>query len=142
VGEGELRVALEGGTPPLRLSASPPPHPPLRLSASPPYYLSMPPRRIWANPIPGQAAEPLSGWFAARSGDHLRVVAVFGHHPGRDGFTAVAVEGARPGPLAREDGSPLFSSTLPGGEAAGLHSLASLDELLELAWRFEEGAAS
>ena len=43
--------------------------------------------------------------------------------------------------LARDDGSPLFAPTLPGGKAAGLHSIAGEEELLELGWRTRSTAA-
>jgi hypothetical protein len=65
----------------------------------------------------------------------LRVLAVFGLHPGRDGFTVVEATGPRAAALVRHDGAPLFAPTLPGGGAAGLHSIAGEEELLELGWR-------
>ena len=65
----------------------------------------------------------------------LSVLAIFGLHPGRAGFTAVEVVGPRPSHLERADGSPLFSGTLPGAERAGLASVVGAEELLELAWR-------
>ncbi len=101
------------------------------------YYVRVPPRRIWASPLEGAAAEPLEGWFASRHGATLRVVALFGVRADRDGFTAVAAEGGPPGVARRADGAPPFSPTLPGGTAAGIHSLADQAELLELAWRLE-----
>ncbi len=98
-------------------------------------YAQYPARRIWGTPVAGAPAEPLDGCFLLLSGGRLVVVAVFGMHPGRDGFSVVSVEGERPAGLAREDGSPLFAPALPGGEAAGLHSLVGMEELLELGWR-------
>jgi hypothetical protein len=56
-------------------------------------------------------------------------------YPDRPGFSVVEVAGSRPSPLMRPDGSPLFSTTLPGGAAAGLYSLVGEEELLELGWR-------
>jgi hypothetical protein len=47
----------------------------------------------------------------------------------------VETQGPRPGPLARADGSALFSSVLAGGAAAGLYSVVGSEELLELGWR-------
>ena len=101
------------------------------------YYFQYPPRRLWGAPVPGDAHEPLDGCFVLRTGPTLTAVAVFGLHPGREGFSVVAVTGARPSRLLRDDGSPLFAPALPGGEAAGLHSVTGMEELLELAWRGE-----
>jgi hypothetical protein len=101
------------------------------------YYAQMPERRIWAEVIPGESHEPLDGCFVHALPDAagLRVLAVFGIHPERQGFTVVEVSGPRPEALAREDGSGLFTPVLPGGMAAGLFSLAGEEELLELGWR-------
>lgn len=101
-------------------------------------YVQLPPLRVWANPVAGQLAEPLDGWFASRSDTQLSLLAVFGLNPAREGLTAAEVVGPRPGTLQRLDGSALFSPLLPGGAAAGLASLAGEEELLELAWRAEE----
>jgi hypothetical protein len=100
-------------------------------------YVQFPPRRIWGSAVEGAAPEPLDGGFMMRCGDRLDVVGVFGVHPGRDGFTVVAVGGPRPAELARADASPLFAAVLMGGAAAGLHSLTGMAELLELGWRTE-----
>jgi len=99
------------------------------------YYLQLPSQRVWGEPIEGQPPEPLDGWFGSVSAGGARVLAVFGLYPGRAGFTAVQVDGPRPGRLARQDGTPLFASRLEGGRAAGLHSVAGAEELLELAYR-------
>ena len=103
-------------------------------------YLQLPAHRVWGVPVAEAPAEPLDGWFVTRSEDGLSVVAVFGVHPGRDGFTVVTAAGHRPQALAREDGTPLFAPRLPGGSEAGLASLLGEEELLELAWRLEESA--
>jgi hypothetical protein len=66
------------------------------------------------------------------------VAALFGGRPDRGGASVVAIEGADPGTLVREDGSPVFSSTLTGGARAGLYSLTGMEELLALAWRVEQ----
>lgn len=108
-----------------------------RLQQPPAYYVRIPPRRVWASPLEGQTPEPLDGWIAARHGDLLRLVALFGVRPERDGATVVAAEGTTPVDLARADGTPLFSPVLPGGQAAGLYSIVGTEELLELAWRVE-----
>ena len=108
-------------------------------------YLQLPERRIWAQVVPGQAQEPLDGFFhyAGPEPGQLRMLGVFGMYPDRPGFSVVEVAGSRPSPLARPDGSPLFSSTLPGGAAAGLYSLVGEEELLELGWRVAQlGAGS
>lgn len=102
----------------------------------PPHYVQVPVRRLWAPVVPGEAPEPLDGFF--QYGDHpdlLRVLGVFGIHPERPGFSVVEVVGSRPRGLSRADRSPLFSPTLAGGAAAGIYSLTGGEELLELGWR-------
>jgi hypothetical protein len=100
------------------------------------YYAQFPERRIWAEVLTGETPEPLDGCFVhVAGGGELRVLGVFGLRADRMGFSVVEATGTRPEQLARADGSPLFSSTLPGGKAAGLHSIAGGEELLELGWR-------
>lgn len=100
------------------------------------YYARFPERRIWAAVLAGQTAEPLDGCFVhVTAQGELRVLGVFGLRADRMGFSVVEATGTRPEQLARSDGSPLFSSTLPGGEAAGLHCITGGEELLELGWR-------
>jgi hypothetical protein len=114
----------------------PPPGPqlpaPSTMSSS---YIQLPPLRVWGIGVEGGPAEPLDGWFVSPSGESLSLLAVFGIHPGRAGFTAVEVVGPRPGSLERADGSALFSAALPGAAQAGLASIVGAEELLELAWR-------
>jgi hypothetical protein len=93
--------------------------------------------------VEGEPAEPLDGCFvhlADRSS--LRILGVFGIYPDRPGFSVVEVSGPRPSKLLREDGSPLFSPTLPGADRAGLFSIEGGEELLELGWRIELGSES
>jgi hypothetical protein len=106
------------------------------------YYVRLPPHRVWASPVEGQPAEPLDGWLAARTDNLIRLVALFGVRPDREGATVVAAEGMPPVNLAREDGTLLFAPVLPGGAAAGLHSIVGTEELLELAWRVERRRAN
>ncbi len=98
-------------------------------------YYQLPERRIWATVVPDEPAEPLDGCFVHATGAGLRVLGIFGLRPDRNGFSVVEVAGSRQHHLARPDGSPVFSPQLPGGEAAGLHSLVGAEELLELGWR-------
>lgn len=126
VREPVLQAALRSGPP---VSARP--------ARAATRYLQLPPLRVWGTPVEGEPPEPLDGWFAVPQGDRLALVAVFGLHPARGGFTVVEAEGPRPGHLAREDGSPLFAPTLAGGGAAGLASVTGAEELLELAWRLD-----
>lgn len=99
-------------------------------------YVQLPLGRVWAQTIPGEAAEPLDGCFIhLTSAGEVRVLGIFGLHPGRGGFTVVEARGPRPGELVRPDGTAAWSPALTGGAAAGLHSLAGGEELLELGWR-------
>ena len=99
------------------------------------YSLQLPSARIWGEPLAGQPPEPLDGGFVRMTSEGARVLAVFGFHPGRGGFTAVEVEGRRPGRLARVDRTTTFASRLDGGAPAGLRSVAGPEELLELVFR-------
>ena len=111
--------------------------PPGRPSAGLPAYIQLPERRIWAETVAGAPHEPLDGCFVHASPDsgELSVLGVFGLHPDRPGFTVVEAAGPRAPHLARPDGSALFAPLLAGGGAAGLHSLAGGEELLELGYR-------
>jgi hypothetical protein len=106
-------------------------------TSRPAFYAQLPERRLWAQVIEGQPHEPLDGYYQYQALEPgvLRVLGVFGLHPERAGFSVVEVSGPRPVVLARPDGTPLYSPTLPGGAAAGLFSLAGEEELLDLAWR-------
>jgi hypothetical protein len=106
----------------------------------PAFYVQAPERRVWAQVISGQPHEPLDGCLvhSAQDAGVLRVLGVFGIHPDREGFSVVEAVGSRPAALARQDGSPLFSPTLPGGALAHLFSLAGEEELLDLGWRMHD----
>jgi hypothetical protein len=102
----------------------------------PAYYAQFPERMIWAAVVENEAPEPLDGIFVSQvPGGDRRVLGIFGLRPERAGFSAVEATGGRAEGLAREDGSPLFDPTLPGGAAAGLRSIVGEAELLELGWR-------
>src|SRR6478672_3478302 len=108
-----------------------------------PLYAQLPLRRMWARVVDGDPAEPLDGCFIHLADEStLRVLAVLGMHPERPGFSVVEVIGHLPGRLQREDGTPLFSAALPGGDRAGLFSIVGGEELLELGWRIVDLAAS
>jgi len=108
----------------------------------PAYYAQLPERMIWASVIEGETPEPLDGIFVSRiPGGDLRVLGIFGLRADRAGFSAVEATGGRAEGLAREDGSPLFDPTLPGGATAGLRSIVGEEELLELGWRTQGVAA-
>lgn len=100
------------------------------------YYVQFPERLLWAELGPEEPHQPLDGLFVRPwpEGGYF-VLAVFGLHPGREGFVVVDLDGYREAALERADGSALFSPVLPGGAAAGLHSLVGGEELLELAAR-------
>jgi hypothetical protein len=100
------------------------------------YYAQLPQHRVWAEVLEGESHEPLDGCFVHETaGGSLRVLGVFGVRPERLGFSVVEAEGPRAHDLHRSDGTLLFSPVLPGGAAAGLHSIAGGEELLELGWR-------
>lgn len=100
------------------------------------FYLQLPPRQLWGEVEPGAPHEPLDGCFVLDRGTgELSVLGVFGLHPDRMGFTVAEAAGGPAPALAREDGSRLFAPLMSGGAAAGLHSIAGLEELLELGWR-------
>lgn len=99
-------------------------------------YYRFPARLIWAPLTPEAPHEPLDGFFARSPATGVfDVLGIFGVHPGRPGFGVAGTTGTRPRSLTRADGTPSFSPVLPGGDAAGLHSLVGADELLELAFR-------
>ncbi len=107
----------------------------------PSFYLQLPPRQVWAEVSPGEPHEPLDGCFVAEAGGaEVRVLGVFGLHPDRGGFTVAEAAGVAPQGLVRPDGAPLFAPLMAGGAAARLHSLAGLEELLELGWRARAAA--
>jgi hypothetical protein len=105
-------------------------------------YVQFPALRIWGSPGEGASHEPFDGCFVVRREDRLAVVAILGAHPGRDGFTVIAVDGRRPSALQRSDGTPLFSPAMEGGASAGLRSLTGMEELLELGWRIAGGGGT
>ena len=99
------------------------------------WFLQLPERRMWAQALEDSAHEPLDGIFVHHSTSGvLRVLGVLGVHAERDGFTVVEAVGQH-APGNRREGSAPFSSVLPGGEAAGLYSVAGTNELIELGWR-------
>lgn len=107
-------------------------------SGDPPgaYYFQLPERLIWGGLAPEEPHQPLDGLFVRPyPGGGYFLVAVFGLHPGSEGFTVVDLDGYPETELAREDGSPLFAPVLPGGAAAGLFSITGGEELMELAAR-------
>jgi hypothetical protein len=100
------------------------------------YYVQFPERLVWAELAPDEPHQPLDGLFVRPwPGEGYFVLAVFSMHPGQKGFTVVDVDGYRERELQRDDGSPLFGPALPGGAAAGLHSIVGGEEVLELAGR-------
>ena len=104
----------------------------------PPFaWRELPARTVWAQPFDRAAYEPLNGLFTHQRGGTLRVLAILGQHPARDGFTTLEAEAPQPlePPPARPDGSAPFSSLMPGGDRAGLTSLASAHELVAYALR-------
>lgn len=101
-------------------------------------YIQVAPRIVWGQLVDGSAYEPLDGWFAMREGDRIHVVACFGVHPGRPGLSVLALGGEQPEQFTRDDGTPLFAPTMPGGREAGLHAVSGPGEMLLMAWRAAE----
>lgn len=102
-----------------------------------PSYVQLPPLAIWGV-LEGGAPEPLDGWFRSRVDPDLDLLAVLGMRPGRAGFTTLPLQGNRPGLDQRENATPLFAPLeTEGGVRAGIGTVASRGELLELAWRIE-----
>ena len=133
VGEDAVAGLLENAPPP----ATEPSEAPRSV------YVELPERRVWAVVMEGEPPEPMEGCFVLTvSADEVRVLGVFGLRPERMGFSVVETAGARPGTLARLDGTPLFAPAMTGGAAAGLHSLVGAEELLELGWRSRDLAAA
>lgn len=101
-------------------------------------YIQVAPRLVWGRLASDETYEPLDGWFSTRTGPVLRVVACFGLHSARPGLSVVVTQGPVPAAVVREDGSVTFSPMMPGGDLAGLHAVATPEELLLLAWRAEQ----
>ena len=100
------------------------------------FYLQVPERLVWAELSQGEPHEPLDGLFVRPWPEGgFFVLAVFGIHPGRAGFSVAQAEGYSPEPAERESGEPLFAPVMTGGAAAGLHSIIGEGELIELAAR-------
>ena len=99
-------------------------------------YIQFPERMVWAQLAEDSPSEPLDGFFLHRwPAGGLFVLAIFGLHANRPGLSLAEAEGHPEPDLIRADGSPLFASVLPGGARAGLYSILSEEELLELANR-------
>jgi hypothetical protein len=104
-------------------------------------YIQFPERIFWAELVPGAPHEPLDGFFVhADDRAELAVLAIFGFHPAREGFSVASARGTPPGAATRPDGAATFTPVLAGGAEAGLFSIVGEAELLELAAR--AGAAS
>lgn len=97
-------------------------------------YVQVAPRLLWSRVGGSDIHEPIDGWFAIPEGDQLRVVACLGVHPARPGLSVVTALGGSPAAPLRENGTAAFAPEMDGGEAAGLHSVASAAELLWLGW--------
>ena len=100
-------------------------------------YLRLPERRMWAQIAPDAPHEPLDGLFAVSGPEDVEVtlLAVLGLWADRDGFSQIAVtaprEDFRRAAEARRE--PLFAPLMEGGERAGLRSITTEGELLDLA---------
>ena len=73
--------------------------------------------------------------FVVAAPDRVRVLAVLGFRPGREGFTTMEAVSPLPpvSPTARDDGAAPFATVLPAGERMGFFSVTSESELVALA---------
>lgn len=119
----KLRAALDSPTP-LTL------HPTPFLS-----YIQLPERLVWAEPERGAPHEPVDGFFVVAASTSVRVLAVLGFRAEREGFTTIegGLELPAPAPGLRPDGTPAFTSLIPGGLRAKLFSVADPHESAALA---------
>jgi hypothetical protein len=98
-------------------------------------YLQLPHHWFWARVTPDGPHEPLDGCFLAAdgSGAEVTVVAVLGLHPGRHGFTQIALHvPAADFAAASEAAGREFAPTMESGDAAGFRSVTTAGELLLL----------
>ena len=105
-------------------------------------YLQLPRHLFWSPAGEEGAAEPVDGFFWTRATRAtLSLLVAMGIRRGRPGFTLTELP---PAGLAGADGWPCtqireegadFAPTLPGGDVARLHSIATLGEVLKLAAR-------
>lgn len=110
--------------------------PPAEPAAPGACYLQLPERLVWAEIAQGEPHQPLDGLFVRSwPGGGFFVLAVFGMHQERMGFSVVDSDGYPEDDLIRADGSAPFAPVLPGGLAAGLFSVIGEEELIELAAR-------
>jgi hypothetical protein len=98
-------------------------------------YVQLPERLVWAASDSGAAHEPMDGLFAIVTGSRLRVLAVLGFRPDRQGFTTLEADLGLPSPppVPRADGSAPFATALPAGDRMGFFSVTSDVELAALA---------
>ncbi len=122
------------------LLAAPPPVAPDPAGAA---YVQLPERVVWAASAPGTPHEPVDGCFVLGVAGRVRVLAVLGARPERDGFTTIEAEAAlpMPPPAQRPDGSAAFAPVLPAGERMGFLSVVDGGELAWLALLAAHAAA-
>jgi len=98
-------------------------------------YVQLPERLVWAEPVDGEAHEPLDGVFLVVTASRADALAVLGFRAGRDGFTTMegSIALPAPPPPARADGAAAFTTTLAGGDRKQLLSVLDAHELCALA---------
>ena len=130
--EEQVRLALAGDYP---------------LSHSPEFplvcYVQLPERLVWAEPVAGEAHEPLDGVFVIATHERVDALAILGFRLEREGFTTMEGAIALPSPATalRAGGDRAFTSAMPGGAEAGLISVVDEGELATLVMRTIEVAS-
>jgi hypothetical protein len=97
------------------------------------YYFSLPKNLFWAQVSADEPHEPADGFFVVSTGREWVILVILGLREERQGFSQISLiatrkdmDGAYPTRI------PPLAPVMPGGEAAGFHSIVSADDLLYL----------
>jgi hypothetical protein len=96
-------------------------------------YFSLPRNQFWAQVNPDEPHEPADGFFLVSTGREWVILVILGLREERQGFSQISLIATRSDmDNARPTRKPPLAPVMPGGEAAGFHSITSADELLYL----------